>query len=183
MLQDNCLSPHYLSTFCSSTICTLLRSSCSSLVVLGDHTEELPLCRAVCITSVINWILPRADFVEYFFLLFLRLDHLRSNLLGPPFYEQLQMLREIKCFPQFPIITQRFCSPQFYHSIFSKTPILIFCLWAEKLFSPSPSSCHLLLLFFENWWNSHQPWVTNQLPCFLSLCQFSISFGYLEGLC
>lgn len=136
MLQG--LSPHYLSTSCSSIICTLLRSSCSSLVVLGDHTEELSLCRAVCITSVINWILPRADFVEYFFLLFLRLDHLRSNLLGPPFYEQLQMLREIKYFPQFPIITQWFCSPQFYHSILSKTPILIFLsLSWEAIFSIS----------------------------------------------
>lgn len=69
--------PHTIwSTSCSNTICTLLRSSCSSLVVLEEYTEELSLCRAVCITSVINWILPRADFVEHFFLLFLRLDHL-----------------------------------------------------------------------------------------------------------
>lgn len=174
--------PHTVwSTSCSNTICTLLRSSCSGLVVLEEYTEELSLCRAVCITSVINWILPRADFVEHFFLLFLRLDHLfaGSSLLRTP--------ANAKGNQMFPII------PYNHTVIFSPTILPLssqqnsnsdfLSLSWEAIFSLSLSSCHLLLLFFENWWNSHQPWVTNQLPCFLSLCQFWRSFGCLERPC
>lgn len=140
--------PHTIwSTSCSSTICTLLRSSCSSLVVLEEYTEELSLCRPVCITSVINWILPRADFVEHFFLLFLRLDHLfaGSSLLRTPANAKGNQM-----FPTIPYNhTVIFFPPQFYHSVLSKTPILIFCLWAEKLFSPClfpPAICFFYFL-------------------------------------
>lgn len=156
-------------------------SSCSSVAALGGDTEEPSLCRAVCITSVINWMLPRADSVEHFFLLFLRLDHLlagRSLLRTAANAEGNQM------FPTIPYNHTVIIFPTILPLSSQQNSISDFLsLSWGAIFSLSPSSCHLLLLFFENWWNSHQPWVTNQLSCFLSLCQFWISFGYLERLC
>lgn len=179
MLQDNCLSPHYLKHILFQHHMHPTEEQLPQLGCPGEYTEELSLYRAVCKTSVINWILPREDFVEFFFLLFLRLDHLRSNLLEAPFYEQLQMLREIKHFPPFPIITQWFFSPQFYHSILSKTPILTFCLWAEKLFSPCllpPAIC--FFYFLRTGERVISPgWQTSSLASF-----HCVSFGYHLGV-
>lgn len=168
MLHDNCLCPHYLKHI---PFQHHVHPAEEQLLQLSNPRGALrgAIPTQSCLCNLPHQ--PSTYFLEQIFNLLSPFSEVRQTLCWELPFEQLQALREIKCFSQSPIITRCFFSPQFYKSVLSVSPILFFFhLWSRKLFSPfllPPAICSFYFLRIGNAVTS-PGWPTSSF----SLCQF-----------